>query len=595
MSKLLSTMFRLSPATIALGILTAISHSVSAAPDDITNLQVKTNHSLAQTSFDTATTNKLESDPATAERVKQAAEALEIRPTDWAYQTLLALTNKYECGALPASDRALSREEFATNLHSCLRSMEDLVALDGRRKRRPVIRKRRPVMSKPSVVPPVPAEPEPVAPNVPEPLPSTEPAAAPPPPENTVTKEDLDAIKELTESFRPELESLDGRLKVVEQKTDELKDKSFSTTTKLAGEVIFALTSYGGVTATATRPSGNTIFSDRVRLNFDTSFAGKDRLRTRLQSRNIAPLSGNTVTGTNMTRLGVDGNENNATSLSLLQYTFPLSKETKVIVETVGSEFNEDMNTFNPLLASSGSGSISRFGRFNPVYRLSGDGTAVVVNHKFSKELGLALGYAVPGSTASSPALGSGLFSGSNAFIGQLGYSPSSDLDLGLVYARSYHSGGSGVTGSTGSGGANNPFGGAPTTANHYSFLASYKIGSGAVLSGWAGFIDANRETVAGGSANISNYALSLALPNLVQEGDTLAFIVGVPPKLNSRSGTGLAAADPDTSLHLEALYKMKLSKNLEITPGLLVITNPEHRSANSTEYVGTLRTTFKF
>jgi carbohydrate-selective porin OprB len=39
----------------------------------------------------------------------------------------------------------------------------------------------------------------------------------------------------------------------------------------------------------------------------------------------------------------------------------------------------------------------------------------------------------------------------------------------------------------------------------------------------------------------------------------------------------------------------MKLSDNLAITPGLLLITNPEHNSSNPTEYVGTIRSTFKF
>ncbi len=56
----------------------------------------------------------------------------------------------------------MSREEFATSLNTCLESMEELVALD-RRKRRRVIRKRRPAV-KPRVVAPPPVAPEPVQP-----------------------------------------------------------------------------------------------------------------------------------------------------------------------------------------------------------------------------------------------------------------------------------------------------------------------------------------------------------------------------------------------------------------------------------------------
>jgi carbohydrate-selective porin OprB len=53
--------------------------------------------------------------------------------------------------------------------------------------------------------------------------------------------------------------------------------------------------------------------------------------------------------------------------------------------------------------------------------------------------------------------------------------------------------------------------------------------------------------------------------------------------------------ADTDTSYHLEGLYKVQLNDNIAITPGLLVIFNPEHNDRNDTIYVGTVRTTFSF
>jgi carbohydrate-selective porin OprB len=66
-----------------------------------------------------------------------------------------------------------------------------------------------------------------------------------------------------------------------------------------------------------------------------------------------------------------------------------------------------------------------------------------------------------------------------------------------------------------------------------------------------------------------------------------------MPPKLTDVDGGG--TEDPDTSLHLEALYRYPVNDNIDVTPGLLVIFNPEHNDANDTIYVGTLRTTFKF
>ena len=71
-----------------------------------------------------------------------------------------------------------------------------------------------------------------------------------------------------------------------------------------------------------------------------------------------------------------------------------------------------------------------------------------------------------------------------------------------------------------------------------------------------------------------------------------------LPPRITGGSIKDVAAnvnLDDDTSYHLEGLYKFKVSDNLQITPGLLVIFNPEHNDANNTIYVGTLRTTFTF
>ncbi|MCA1994697.1 MAG: carbohydrate porin [Coleofasciculus sp. S288] len=39
----------------------------------------------------------------------------------------------------------------------------------------------------------------------------------------------------------------------------------------------------------------------------------------------------------------------------------------------------------------------------------------------------------------------------------------------------------------------------------------------------------------------------------------------------------------------------MQINDSIEITPGLLVILNPEHDRGNDTIYVGTIVTTFSF
>ena len=593
----LSSKNLLSPILIGLAVWMTGPSSATANPSS-----TKANSTIPQSTA-TSASLKVSNDLATtlgneptAEQINQATESVEVKPGDWAYQTLQALNAKYSCSDMPTGNRALSREEFATSLNGCIQSMEQLVA----RKPRKAIKKRKaaPAPVAPEVVTPPPTAPE-VAP----------PAVQPPaPPE--VSQQDLDQLKQLVQSFGTELQGVDARIKAIDGRIADLKEKSFSTTTKLVGEAIFAVTGLAGGPSTATR---STIFSDRVRLNFRSSFTGKDLLLVRLQSRNSNSFAGAVATSaakTNMARLGFEGSDENATTLHRLQYQLPITPSTKVFVEAVGSEFNDNYYTFNPEHQAAGTGAVTRFGRFAPIYRLSNEGAGIGVDHKFSPNLGLAVSYAVPRvgipgvsgtnpETVSNPANNNGLFNGSNVLFSQLTVKPSDDVNLGLVYARSYNSAGTGLSGANGSNIANNPFNSTgaaivATTANHYTVVGSVNLSKDLILSAWGGLTQAER-TNGAGKAEIWNYAATLAAKDFGSKGSTLGFVLGMQPKLTSNSGATTTRVDKDTSLHLEAFYKYKASDNLFITPGLLILTNPEHNAANPTEYLGTIRTTFVF
>jgi hypothetical protein len=350
---------------------------------------------------------------------------------------------------------------------------------------------------------------------------------------------------------------------------------------KISGEVLLGVSGYGGVTPTQDRSNSQAVFDNRVRLNFETKFTPEQRLKIKLETGNSTPLNRN-ITGTNMTRLGYDGAKHSI-NLSLLQYQVPLSDRTQAIVEITGSGYSENLDNFSPLAGSS-TGAISRFGRYQPIYRLSNDGSGLTIKHQFSPQWSATAGYTVPSITAANPRDG-GLFGGANAAIGQLKYAPSKDLKFGLVYARSYHPNGNGVSGSTGSLAANNPFNGAATTAQHYGLNASYQIKPDVTISGWMGMTDAQTANRQQGSQS-NNFAVTLAANNFGSQGNTLGIIVGIPPKSNQ---------DRDTSLHLEAIYKVKVTENIDVTPGIFVITNPEHNRNNSPIWIGTIRTTLRF
>jgi hypothetical protein len=369
--------------------------------------------------------------------------------------------------------------------------------------------------------------------------------------------------------------------------------------------------------------------ADRVRLSLDTSFNGKDRLRARLQARNITSFSG-AVTGTNNTRLGFDGNNDNAVELNRLEYRTNIGDQLTVFVgggSNDGLEFNDSIATLSPT-ESSANGAISRFGRFNPIYRV-GTGSGLIVNYKLGREftelskVTLSAGYLVPSATASNPADKAGLFDGGYSALAQLAYQPTPNLGLALTYANSYYPTGAGVSGGTGSGFANNPFNGAATSANAYGIQANVKFSPQVALSGWAGYTSAtSKERIATVSsqgtaldpavsaddqAAIWNWAAALTFPDLLKEGNLGGIVFGMPPKvtdndfgpitrvLSAGRDVTNARRDRDTTYHLEAFYRHRLNDKISITPGLLVIFNPESSRNNDTIYVGTLRTTFTF
>ncbi|MBE9198176.1 MULTISPECIES: iron uptake porin [unclassified Nodularia (in: cyanobacteria)] len=484
-------------------------------------------------------------------QVTSVSQFSDVQPTDWAFQALQSLVERYGCIAgYPNStyrgNRALTRYEFAAGLNACLDRVNELIAT----------------------------------------------ATA-----DVITRQDLATLQRLQEEFSAELATLRGRVDSLEARTAELEANQFSTTTKLKGEAIFALGgAFGDERVGGGDIQDNITFANRVRLNLESSFTGTDKLQVRLQARNIAQLDGGSssrpnITGTNMTRLGFDGDNGNNVEISKVNYEFNLSDAVRVKVDASGAEIWNNTNVFNSNFSSSGSGSISRYGRFSPIYRASspgGAGLTVTLNPKGA--ISFTGAYMAP--SAEDPTDDNGLLNGANAFFGQIDFKPSQALNLGFTYSRTYQNPANGVNlfGSQGSAFANRPFGNTATSANNYSVQANFRPSSALSVGGWAGYTTAESE-VADADADIFYWAANIGIRDFGREGNLLGVIFGQPPKVTG----GSVDSESDTSYHLEGLYRMRLTENIAVTPGLLVIFNPEHNSNNETIYVGTLRTTFSF
>ena len=334
-----------------------------------------------------------------------------------------------------------------------------------------------------------------------------------------------------------------------------------------------------------------------------------------MQARNIVPFTRTGAagtagdTGTAMTRLGFDGDEGNDVQLDDFFYRFPVGSLANVQVDFTRSDFNDSVFTFNPSFDSSGRGALSRFGRFNPLYRQAADGAGLTLNLFPEAPLGVTFAYLAP--RGNDPNSEFGLFNGEYAALGQIVFKPSESLNIGLTYVHSYDTASTStltsanpisVSGNTGSNFANNPFNNSSTSADHYGVEASFRATSNITVSGWGGLTYATAEDGSvpgvntGDGATLFNWAATVALTDIGKEGAVLGLIFGQPPKVTSSDyGEGAARTDNDTSYHLEALYRFPLTDNIEITPGAYVIFNPEHNSDNDDIVVGTIRTTFRF
>ena len=180
------------------------------------------------------------------DQVTSAASFSDVRPTDWAYQALANLVDRYGCvaGYPNGSFRGggtISRYEAAALLQACLDRVQ----------------------------------------------------------------ERTDELRRLSKEFQAELAQLRGRVDGLEARVGRLVANQFSTTTTLSGVATYVVgaNAFGGssrdLVGSSRREWGGTTFLYDIQLSLDTSFTGKDLLRTVLRDGNFgnSPFGGGGPTG----------------------------------------------------------------------------------------------------------------------------------------------------------------------------------------------------------------------------------------------------------------------------------------------------------
>ena len=463
------------------------------------------------------------------ESIPSVSKLKNIQTTDWEYQALQSLARRYDCTRQwqqGNNNSSITRFEFAVGLNSCLQQIE-----------------------------------------------------------NITSGQDLIVLQRLRRDFASELARLTTKIEQLEIKVSQIESQQFSTTTKFEGQVLFFLTdSFGG------DDNSETTFGYRTRLNFNTSFSGRDLLQVRLENRDLPRLDD--VTDTSLSRLSVDGDTDGATELSELSYTFPVGENTEMLFGTTGVSLNDVGEVLNPF-SSSSSGAISRFGRRDPATLRAPGGAGIGIRQEFSdKILGFA-GYFINNEDVVNPQPGRGLFGSSNSAIAQLVIEPEEELALAATYTRTYErSDDVNLMGSTGVEEANEPFGDNATTSDNFGIQANWEVTSGLEIGGWVGYTRAQQQQNGDDRATILNGALTFAFPDLGGEKNVGGIIIGVPPVISGHDDGDLATNK--TPLHLEALYRIEVDDFIEITPGAFAVFNPDTDEGN-TIWVGTIRTEFSF
>ena len=492
----------------------------------------------------------------TGEQVSSVTQLSDVRPTDWAYQALSNLVEKYGCVAgYPngtfRGGKSMTRFEAAALLNACL---------------------------------------------------------------DRVT-ETTDELKKLLAEFDTELTILTARVDGLENKVRTLQAQQFSTTTKLSGEASMILGGVPNYTAAGVKGYGNTTFNYDLRINLDTSYTGQDLLRTRLRTGNFSKYPFGTSSN-NIFKLDKAEDWNNAVYIDRLYYQFPVGKNQATKL-TIGALVRNTEMAWIPTAYKSNVLDVFAVGGAGAVYnKATGEGVGLQWKQPVAKgKPGFVFNanYVVNGSNVNSSnttctagckngASGSdssyGVFNSDSGIniLTQLGYkAPQWGAAVGYRYgtAQSGVRDGNGVAGSAlGNGQYSNA-----VAANVY--WQPKKTGAVPSVSvGYAyNFVEGN-STASGATAqkqaqSSRSWMVGLQWDDAFIKGNAAGVAFGQPANSEGASGSN--------PWLVEWFYKYQVSDNISVTPALFYASGSSNSTTNAAAQPmfnglgGVIQTTFKF
>lgn len=513
-------------------------------------------------------------EPDALTQVTSVSQLADVKPTDWAFQALQSLIERYGCisgypDATYRGDRAITRYEFAAALNRCIDQINPLITQAT---------------------------------------------------QDQATRADLDTLKQLQATFATELTSLKNRIDPLDSTTTTFTKQQFSTTTKLFGQAIFGLQGRSNNTADLNPrngirdtpdPATNITLGYNAQLSLYTQFPDRSLLLLGLQAGNLSTAANNQnlpyFLNDTYTRLAYESNSNNSLILSDATYRFRATDKLAVVVGPIGvnpSGIFRGPNRYE----SAGSGPVSSFAQRNPILNLGGQ-AGIGLDWQLGRNVSLQALYSAGSNANPASAPTDGLFNGSNTIGIQLAAIPLPRLDWTTYYLTQYNP--SSQLG-TGIGDDLIGFVGSQFRTNAVGTTLSWRANPRLTLGGWAGYThSAVRFPNATGAVETLNWMGFVNFPDLFGRGNLGGIYFGQPSRItrsdlslngnpinipNTISGlNGIAGGQPDTTYHLETFYRWQVSPQISITPGIVVLFNPVQTDRSDNIMIGTIRSTFSF
>ncbi len=499
------------------------------------------------------------------EQVTSVSQLSDVQPTDWAFQALESLVERYGCiagypDATYRGNRAINRYEFAAGVNACLDKIQELIAQGNK---------------------------------------------------ILASREDLIKAQKLAEQFAAEIATLRGLTDVLEARNAELKANQFSPITKLSGFAVFGIQGRSPNRADRAPRDGKRDTKDPG-TNVNTIALSQFYLTNQFSPRSnlligfYNQIGGSAPQLTEDINLAYNFGETSGITLSDLYYRFLVGDKLAVIAGTTGVNMISGFRGPNRA-ESATAGPVSSFAQRNPILNTGFGQGGIGIDWQFAKRASLQAVYStnIPGFFVSST--GS---TGHNTLGVELTLTPVYPVDVTFYYVNDYSPDGNllsfaGDTQLTAIASSTNKSASLQTNAVGASL--NWRLSPRVSVGGWAGYTN-SRIPGKSGTVATTNYMVFVNFPDLFKTGNLGGIYIGQPPKIISSNlatgnnipdfldtGLGRRGGQPGTTTHVEVFYRWQVNNNISVTPGLILIFQPDHTPNSDPIAVGVLRTSFSF